>query len=41
LIGPVMYRLLYSGQPLDDGLGARVSEAVFRAFATERGAQPR
>jgi AcrR family transcriptional regulator len=34
LIGPVMYRLLYSAQPLDDGLGARVSDAVFHAFAT-------
>jgi AcrR family transcriptional regulator len=33
LVGPVFYRLLYSGQPLDDGLSARVSGAVFRAFA--------
>ena len=32
LIGPVMYRLLYSGQPLDDGLGARLADAVLRAF---------
>ena len=33
LIGPVMYRLLYSGQPLDDGLSTRVADAVLRAFA--------
>jgi AcrR family transcriptional regulator len=33
LIGPIFYRLLYSGQPLDDGLSTRVSEAVLRAFA--------
>jgi hypothetical protein len=32
LIGPVMYRLLYSGQPLDDGLSSRVADAVLRAF---------
>ena len=35
LIGPVMYRLLYSGQPLDDGLGSRVADAVLRAFASQ------
>jgi AcrR family transcriptional regulator len=35
LVGPVFYRLLYSGQPLDDGLGARVTDAVLRAFAAE------
>ena len=33
LVGPVFYRLRYSGQPLDDGLVARVTDAVFRAFA--------
>jgi AcrR family transcriptional regulator len=33
LIGPIFYRLLYSGQPLDNGLSARVSDAVLRAFA--------
>jgi AcrR family transcriptional regulator len=33
LIGPVMYRLLFSGQPLDDGLAARIVDAVLRAFA--------
>jgi hypothetical protein len=26
-----MYRLLYSGQPLDDGLGTRITGAVLRA----------
>jgi AcrR family transcriptional regulator len=35
LLGPVFYRLLYSGRPLDDGLGARVAGAVMRAFATD------
>ena len=33
LVGPVFYRLLYSGQPLDDGLATRVTDAVLRAFA--------
>lgn len=33
LLGPVLYRLLYSGQPLDDGLGSRIVDAVLRAFA--------
>jgi AcrR family transcriptional regulator len=33
LVGPVFYRLLYSGQPLDKGLATRVAEAVLRAFA--------
>jgi AcrR family transcriptional regulator len=33
LIGPVLYRLLYSGQPLDDGLSSRIVEAVLRAFS--------
>jgi AcrR family transcriptional regulator len=32
LVGPVFYRLLFSGQPLDDGLAARVTVAVLRAF---------
>jgi hypothetical protein len=35
LVGPVFYRLLFSGQPLDDGLAARVADAVLRAFAAE------
>jgi hypothetical protein len=35
LIGPVMYRLLYSRQPLDDGLSERIADAVLRAFAAE------
>jgi hypothetical protein len=33
LVGPVFYRLLFSGQPLDDGLGSRVTDAALRAFA--------
>ena len=40
LVGPVFYRLLYSGQPLDDGLGGRVTDAVLRAFAAERPERP-
>jgi len=36
LVGPVFYRLLYSGQPLDDGLASPVSDAVLRAFAPSR-----
>jgi AcrR family transcriptional regulator len=35
LVGPVFYRLLFSGQPLDDGLGSRVTDAALRAFAAE------
>src|SRR5262249_41679405 len=35
LIGPVMYRLLYSAQPLDDGLAERIVDPVMRAFAPE------
>ena len=35
LIGPVMYRLLYSGQPLDKALGSRITDAVLRAFASQ------
>jgi len=33
LVGPVFYRVIFSGQPLDDGLGSRVVDAVLRAFA--------
>jgi AcrR family transcriptional regulator len=33
LFGPVYYRLLLSGAPLDAGLAARVVDAVLRAFA--------
>src|SRR4051812_42873078 len=33
LVGPVFYRLLFSGQPLDDGLAARVTDALLRASA--------
>jgi AcrR family transcriptional regulator len=36
LVGPIFYRLLYSGPPLDDGLSACIAEAVLRAFAAER-----
>jgi AcrR family transcriptional regulator len=35
LVGPVFYRLLFSGQPLDEGLGTRVADAVLRAFAAD------
>jgi AcrR family transcriptional regulator len=35
LIGPVMYRLLYSGQHLDEALATRIVDAVLRAFAPE------
>ena len=33
LIGPVYYRLLLSGAPLDQGLGTRIVSAVFPAIA--------
>jgi AcrR family transcriptional regulator len=33
LIGPVLYRLLYSSQPLDEGLASRIVDAVLRAFS--------
>jgi hypothetical protein len=35
LVGPVFYRLLFSGQPLDKGLGPRVTDAALRAFAAQ------
>jgi AcrR family transcriptional regulator len=34
-IGPIYYRLLFSGAPLDEDLGARVAEAVMRTFAAD------
>ena len=37
LIGPIYYRLLFSGAPLDKGLGTRVANAVMRAFARAAG----
>jgi AcrR family transcriptional regulator len=33
LVGPVFYRLMFSGQPLDDDLAARITDAVLRALA--------
>jgi AcrR family transcriptional regulator len=35
LVGPIFYRLLFSGQRLDKGLGSRVADAVLRAFAAD------
>jgi AcrR family transcriptional regulator len=35
LVGPVFYRLLFSGQPLDEALSTRVADAVLRAFAPD------
>jgi hypothetical protein len=35
LVGPIFYRLLYSGQPLDDDLAQRIVDTVLRAIATE------
>jgi len=35
LIGPIYYRLLFSGAPLDKKLGARVADAVMRTFAPD------
>jgi AcrR family transcriptional regulator len=35
LVGPVFYRLLFSAQPLDDGLASRVADAVLRALAAK------
>jgi AcrR family transcriptional regulator len=35
LVGPVFYRLMFSGAPLDDGLGSRVTDAVLEAFAAQ------
>jgi AcrR family transcriptional regulator len=35
LVGPVFYRLMFSGQPLDDDLAARITDAVLRAFAAQ------
>jgi AcrR family transcriptional regulator len=33
LVGPVFYRLLFSGRPLDDELAGRITDAVLGAFA--------
>ena len=33
LIGPIYYRLLFSGTPLDDRLGGHVADVVMRTFA--------
>jgi AcrR family transcriptional regulator len=41
LFGPVYYRLMLSGAPLDDGLAERVVDAVLPAFATSPVASPR
>jgi AcrR family transcriptional regulator len=35
LIGPIYYRLLFSGAPLDRKLGAHVADVVMQAFASE------
>jgi AcrR family transcriptional regulator len=35
LVGPIFYRMLFSGQPLDDGLPERLVDPVLRAFAPE------
>jgi AcrR family transcriptional regulator len=36
MIGPIFYRLLFSGAPLDRGMGARAADAVLRTFAPAR-----
>ena len=41
LFGPVYYRLLLSGAPLDTKLAERIVEAVLSAFATKPPASPR
>lgn len=37
LFGPVYYRLMLSGAPLEPGLAERIVDAVLPAFATDRG----
>jgi Tetracyclin repressor-like, C-terminal domain len=37
LVGPVFYRLLFSGRPLGDELADRITDAVLRAFAQPPG----
>jgi AcrR family transcriptional regulator len=34
LVGPVFYRLLFSGAPLDRGLGRRIVDAILEGFGT-------
>ncbi|MCW3063746.1 MAG: hypothetical protein JWN32_918 [Solirubrobacterales bacterium] len=41
LFGPVYYRLMLSGAPLEDGLAERVVDAVLPAFASQSLASPR
>ena len=36
LVGPVFYRLLYSGPPLDNDLADRIADCVLRALAAEK-----
>ena len=36
LIGPIYYRLLFSGAPLDKGVASRVADAVLRTFGTSQ-----
>jgi tetracycline repressor-like protein len=36
MIGPIFYRLLFSGAPLDRGMGGRAADAVLRTFAPAR-----
>ena len=39
LFGPVYYRLLLSGEPLDDRLAERIVDAVLPAIAARRSPQ--
>jgi hypothetical protein len=42
LLGPVFYRLLLSGAPLDSKLSGRLVDAVLRAFAPDKaGSRPK
>jgi AcrR family transcriptional regulator len=37
LFGPIYFRLLFSGAPLDDGLAERIVDAVLPALISQRG----
>ena len=41
MVGPIFYRLLLSGAPLDRNLGRRVIDAILAGFAPRTGVAPR
>ena len=40
MVGPLFYRLLFSGSPIDRKLSTRIADAILDGFAPARGAAP-